>query len=540
MMRYTTIALILLILISLPVNAISGDGLRTQNFTGNRAMPSLAAADAANTSLCQQLESLVDIVNWTESMDTKYVGTIFGKTTLSDLQQGIANLTNWEDVLYWSAVTRKFRIENKTKIEWALDNAVMVSDGSLPESGNDTYGDYFSLHDRYLLYGYYWASQYSYDLSKWDLARAYYNFRVAWINHGSGFLNYYNTSYVFSGSRYYDEEAETMSCFLLFYEFGLDNALADAQKEWTYLNSKYWKDTFYPYHYWYSAIGSNWECEAGGFLEIIAWLKYYVGDLANSENLVADTQNRFLLDRWQSYQWGSFFGSPNYCVIHAYPSNGERRLENTIMAWAAILGVYDLLSASGKQNATDLLLGFDGYDPAWKLLMNSSCDLYDDAQSEFRMQSDANDSNTATSYGAALMFLMGIVPVNATLAVPIEELSFEYVYNILDPDVFNINLTARTVRVSLATNGTLAFQFNTTVYQNFSQNGTYSIQFSPDWSSITGITRVGDLPNNRIYILSTAPKPSSNLPITSIILVIFVSAIFVAFVAVIVYKRKRK
>jgi hypothetical protein len=484
----------------------------TNDSWNNATTQNPTTAGAAGV-LYQWLEFFEENVTWTESMDTEYFGYIFDKTTLADLQQGIANLTSWYDILIWSARTRKFGIENQTKIQWALDNAEMLPDGSLPYSttnpsdGNPGFG----VGQRELLYGYYWAVQYDYDLAKWNLTKAYGNFRTAWQNTGHGFLYYENTSITYTigyGPRYYDECAETIACFLLFYEFNITSALADAQTEWAYVNNNLWKNDP-PQHYMYALSRNDWECEAGGFLEICAWLGCYNSSLANATNVITDFQSRFLSNEWQSYQWTTDPSTPNYCVIHASPTNSERRLGNTIMAWASILGAFDSFSSAAKRNVTNLLSGFDGYSPAWYLLMNSSCDLYNTGSCHFRGTSTNPDyTNQNTALAATLMFVMGIVPINATLAVPIEELHYEYVYNMLDHDLFNINLTARSVTLSIGKAGTVGFQFNSTIYCSFSKDGVYRVEFNSDWSNVTIVARIGDLPSNRKYLF----QAFSNVP----------------------------
>jgi hypothetical protein len=105
---------------------------------------------------------------------------------------------------------------------------------------------------------------------------------------------------------------------------------------------------------------------------------------------------------------------------------------------------------------------------------------------------------------------MGSVPVTETKAVPIQEYHYEYTYNMLDHDLFNINLTAREVTLSIAESGTVAFIFNSTVNQSFSQDGTYTVQFSTDWNSIISVTRISDLPNDRKYLLQATTPPQNS------------------------------
>ncbi|MGD0495160.1 MAG: hypothetical protein ABSB28_03865 [Candidatus Bathyarchaeia archaeon] len=483
------------------------------------------------------LDYFASSVNWTESMDTKYLGYIFGETTLADLQQSIGTMTNWQDVLTWSARLHKYDgsngyTDNQTKIQWALDNATMLTSQGLPNSTNlgSPTSDYFSVYNREWLWGYYWAINYGYDLSKWNLTLAYSNFRTAWVNHGSGFLWYYTTTSVYdAGPRYYDEEAETIACFLQFYDFNVTNALQDAQTEWNRVNQNarsggWWNsgnETELAHYQYLNGTGvgpDRWECEAGGFLEIAAWLKYENGSTAYSTNLLTDFENRFLSSLWQSPQWN------NYVVVHAYSqfgfSNPQLRLPNTLMAWTSMLGMFNLFNATYQHDITNLLQGYTAsnitYSPAWNLLMFNST-LFSSDTYQFALTSPSGTTtNIATALATALMFELGLVPINATLAVPIEEMHYEYTYNMLDHDLFNINLTARNVTLSIAKNGTVAFIFNSTINWSFSQDGVYVVEFSTDWNSITSVARIGDLPSNRKYLLQAfiTLSPHSSLGTT--------------------------
>jgi hypothetical protein len=443
--------------------------------------------------------NLVNTVNWTESVDTIYAGLMYGKTNISDMVSCINNMTNWQDVLRWTARCRKFGsiVENEGKIKWALDTVVMLSDGSLPSSiGSNTSSDFYSVYDGEFMYGYYYANLYSYDLSKWNVTLAYDNFKQAYVNTGHGFLEYYNTACTLSiTDRYYDEEAQSMRVFLLFYQLGnISSALWDAETVWTYLNNHYWTSDFYSY----TQRSMEWECEFGGFLQLASWLSETDRSVSDMSRLVKDIVNRFLTQRWDSPQWNG-----TYVCVHA-STNNQTRLENTIMSWTALFSINNLYDYTTQQCLIDLLSGHSGLDPAWKLLRSSNASLFDTSSEQFRWHSNSAPSNLATAYGCLLSFLLCIVPINATLAVPIEELHYQYIYNMLDYQLFNISLTSRTVTISIFKSGTIEFIFNGTTYQSFPKNGTYQIVFNPDWSSINSTTRISDLPTNRLYVADVA------------------------------------
>ena len=234
-----------------------------------------------NDPLISNLIDMANKVNWTETIETAYLGTMFGKTTMTDLLNAIAASTSWQDVLTWSAITIKFGIENETKIKWALDKATMLA--GLPYVAGADYSGFLCM-DRSFLYGYHWADQYSYLQDKWNLTAAFNNFASAYNWTGHGFLCYYNASYTKSieyGPRYFDECAQTLAAFLVFNEVcNVSEALTYAETEWKWLNNNLWctDPTYGEPHFAYalaeSWMGQGWECSGGAFLQIIGWLKH--------------------------------------------------------------------------------------------------------------------------------------------------------------------------------------------------------------------------------------------------------------------------
>jgi hypothetical protein len=178
--------------------------------------------------------------------------------------------------------------------------------------------------------------------------------------------------------------------------------------------------------------------------------------------------------------------------------NPQLRLEDTVMAWTAILGSYGKLNGTYQSDVQNMLIGTTS---AWSELLQS--DLCGSNFPYFSEDSFSQPNNDSTATGADLLSLLGIVPQTAALAVPLQENSYEDIYNILDPQLFNINLTTNVITVSLATAGTLNFQFNQTVNDSFKTAGIYNVQFSSDWNTITNTTFVSTLPPNREYMYNS-------------------------------------
>ena len=240
-------------------------------------------------------------------------------------------------------------------------------------------------------------------------------------------------------------------------------------------------------------------------MQIALKLLHVDSSLPDVQNLLGDIENRFLQEQWLSPQWTPVLGGPSsYVVVHMASGNSQLRLENTVMAWAAIFGVYGELNSTYQSDVQSMLAGTN---PAWsELLQSGLCGSYFPS---FQEHSDSGVSNDATATGADLLFMLGIVPLTATLAVPVQENSYEDIYNMLDPGLFSINLTTNVVTVSLATAGTLNFQFNQTVIGGFNAPGVYNVQFSSDWNTILSIIFVSSLPSNRQYVYTTLNPPPS-------------------------------
>jgi hypothetical protein len=472
------------------------------------SIPEVHAAED-NSSLIGNLETIVNSVNYTNDIDAVYQGMIVGETSMQQLINVYNALTNPTIILQWTPILSKLGYVNQTTIEWALDNQQMMSDG-LPYTWWDGFHETFLVDDRYMILGYGYAIQYNYDLNKWNLTRAYISFKSAvnasaypallWIDQ-DGVT--YTIGY---GPRYYVECAQTIDCFLDFYSLGITTALNDALATWLWVNNNLWSGT----HYNYARGWAGYECGAGGFFQIALKLWHVDSSLPDIPNLFADIENRFLQEQWLSPQWTTKLGgASSYVVVHMASGNSQLRLESTVMAWAAILGSYGELSTTYQSDVQSMLTGTT---PAWWELLQSP--LCGSSFPYFSELSGSGPSNDATATGADLLFMLGIVPQTAVLAVPIEENSYDYIYHMLDPDLFNINLTANVVTVSLGTAGTLNFQFNQTVTGSFSTSGIYTVQFSSDWNTILNITFVSTLPSNRQYMY-TIPLSDYSSYITS-------------------------
>jgi len=476
-----------------------------------------ALAQQSTPTLASTIESLINNINFTADLDTAYMGLGFGVDTLQSFQSMVDALpsSQWSTILYWYAVLDKFNVANQTTIERALDAASMLPNG-LPDETVDSDGNpCFLIYDRYLIYGYYWANEYQYDQSKWNLTQAYSSFDAA--------VTYSQTHYTtpplwiygddtakpFSG-RYYDETGESLDCYLEFYKFGVTQALNKAAALWNFENSYYWNGSYYGY------TGANclFECEAGGFEQIIWKLFDYDPSIPNVQNLITDINTRYLNSLWNSPQW------LDYVVQHAN-ANPQRRLENTQMSWQSIIAAYSLLSPSSQADVQELLNGTayglvngnNEVEPAWSLLSNPAADLYDPTTGLYSIYSGVTPSNSASALAANLLMDLGIIQTSAALAVPIEELHYEYTYNIIDEDLYAMDFNTDSIKIPIISPGELTFLYGSTpVTCCFNQIGIWNITFTTDWNKVINASCIGPLPSNRMYCPTSLNNEPNNPP----------------------------
>src|SRR5271157_1770261 len=137
--------------------------------------------------------------------------------------------------------------------------------------------------------------------------------------------------------RFYDECAETIDCYLIFYELNISSALTDALQTWNWVNSNDWDNS--SGHYTYTPAQDWYECEGAFFPQIAAILQYFDWNAGNISRTTLDVYSRFLASEWASPQWTLSTGTLEYAVVHANPGQGQVRLENTFGAWFMMLGL---------------------------------------------------------------------------------------------------------------------------------------------------------------------------------------------------------
>ncbi len=507
----------------------------------------ITTVEAAN--VWSQVENYTQTMLDQQTSGGSYVSVT---TSLSNLIDGFNAATNPELVLSYSSYCNKLNITRQAAIKNALGNYTMV--GYLPFTGNDSYLSQgitpaFSPGSKWALYGFWynnasWIGSYQ-NNTKWNITAAYNQFDTAvnWsvANYGPTgskglplFMYSNNTGFTY-GNRYYDEVACTLDCYMIFYTLlNVSDALNKVLYWWSYVNTNFWDGTYYHY----TPVQSLYECESSFFLKVISIIKYNQSDLGNWTNVLDDIGNRFLSNGWNSKQWLDYTNNvTSYVVTHAWGTagqpNNQRRLANTLAAWQTLLGCYAKLNSTYQANMKDMLYGNSNVQPAWANLLSpdnasfasaypnsTGAGLFNITSNLFSFSSADNNyafanNYNATAIGEELLFMLGIVPGNTTVAFPLEELGYEYLYD-ADPVLlqFQLNSTLKEIRISVigSDNGTLTFQYGTSpITVTFNGSGVYYVRFTNSWNMLLNSSYPsyqGALPTNVIYFSSLNPPPT--------------------------------
>jgi hypothetical protein len=238
----------------------------------------------------------------------------------------------------------------------------------------------------------------------------------------------------------------------------------------------------------------DFECSAAFFLKITSIMKYYIPNIADYSLVLQDIGNRFLSNEWNSYQWLSATNSiTTYVVTHDYAHNSQTRLEETLGAWQALLGAFENFNSTYDSNMEDMLLGntTKNIQPAWSLFMGSAAGLFVSSSDMFAPDGPGATQSAATTDATAqaeiVMFLMGIVPQTTTIAFPLEELGYEYIFDV-NPVLMSFNWAARQITIPVVHAGMMTFQYGQSpVTYTFNQSGVYTISFTSSWNMISGV-----------------------------------------------------
>ena len=204
--------------------------------------------------------------------------------------------------------------------------------------------------------------------------------------------------------------------------------------------------------------------------------------------------------------WSAKLWSPGAYVVRHAESNPEKRLENTVTAWAAMHSYYGLMDDSMKSNFINLLTGSPN---AWQGLINYS-NMY--GEGRFRWRENQNYTDDATCGGAMTLFLNGIVPDSGSLAIPVIDEVYQDWYSMFPASHFRFDYESKTIRIPVWA-GKINFIFGTeTASYVFPDNGIYEVHFSTDWNNVTNANKIISLSEQLVYLNPVVDNPPSSLP----------------------------
>jgi hypothetical protein len=450
---------------------------------------------AEQPTLADQLNTTLNTVNWTspESLFVPHFGLIFARE--SNYDAALATIPNFQTLIQMKRIAEidgfNSSLLNQT-VANAMDNQQMT--GHWPYTGSNELLVYW----RFLVFAYNYAAELGGNMSKWNSTLAYQEYLncwqhdhdFLWFSPATGATNDFN-------NRYYDENAEVLSIFLKFYQTGMPEALDYANQMWTHLCESHWSGSYFPY----TGNSGQVECEAGHFAEIIAELYAANGyDLPNfPDYILQDLNYKFL----SGGNWSGKLWSPGGYVVRHAESNSERRLENTVTAWAAMHSYYTVMNDSMKSNFIKLLTGTPN---AWQGIVNNS-NLYSDGRFRWRDHLGYPYSDAATCAGAMILFLNGIVPDSGSLAIPVIDEYYQDWYSMFPASNFRFDYESQTIRIPVWA-GKLNFIFGTEIASyTFPEDGIYEVQFSPDWNNVTNANKISPLSEQFTYL-----PPAENQP----------------------------
>ena len=469
---------------------------------------------AEQPTLADQLNMTLNTVDWSSptSLVVPHFGLIFARE--SNYAAALAVTPNFRRLLQLKRLAEIDGV-NSSLINQQVAEA--MTDQQMTGHWPDFDPKGVLVYWRFLVFAYAYAAELGLNVSKWNSTLAFQEYLNCWQNDhdflwfkpATGTTNDYN-------NRYYDENAEVLSIFLKFYQTGTPEALNYSNQMWQHLCDSHWAGNHFPY----APTWPQAECEAGSFAEIIAELY-----AANNQSLphfpdyiLQDLDYKFL----SGGDWSAKLWSPGAYVVRHAESNSERRLENTVNAWAALHSYYAVMNESMKADFIKLLTG---PPTAWQGLINNS-NLY--SEGRFRWRESQNYTDAATCGGAMIMFLNGIVPDSGSLAIPVIDEVYEDWYSMFPQSNFRFNYENQTIRIPVW-KGKLTFTFGTeTASYTFPEDGIYEVQFNANWNNVTGATKISPLNEQFSYLPpaepqnpqptpspSPSPSPPSQSPLTS-------------------------
>lgn len=382
------------------------------------------------------------------------------------------------------------RIINSSVIT-ALQNFHMC--GSFPITMS--YNNSFILYDRYMINAYRYAKEL--NVSGWDINQSYLDFvqeymkppnnsqygEMLWINPQ---MNYSESQ----SSRYYDEHAETLDMFLEFALAGINESAKYADDAWISTQS-HWDGSIYGYR----TSSGDVECEMGNFAQVISEYRNYRGDIPYFSRVIADLENKLLIEGFDSRGWGTVG------VIQHASDNTQLRLGETLGNLLALQMFYPYFNNNAQSSFRDML----GTN-SWQGLIASP--LFDNNRFQWNNDTTFGFDSDASNVGLMTLFLSGVIPTTGNLAINASEERYPDYRTCFPTSQWQFNYQNKMIRIPVKA-GTLSFIFGSRqVNENFGSDGVFEVYFADDWNRIVLVKKVANI--NTVSLqpvtLETIPK----------------------------------
>jgi len=407
----------------------------------------------------------------------------------------------------------------------ALENIPMTGNLPVTYTGKDALNS-FMLHDRYMINMYRYAQ--THNITKWNINAAYNDFTKAYNTPPAGsvsgemlWIKPQQNQAQSHTSRYYDEHAETLSMFLLFALNGIEDAMTYAEDTWKN-TQEHWNGQTYGY----TGKNAMVECEMGNFAQIITQYKNTQNNIPHFDRVITDLENKLLTNQYNSPGWG------NIGVIKHADINHQNRLYETMGNLIALQILYPQFTEGNQTNFQNMLTN------GWQGLTNSS--LFKNNKFSFMDTSAGiagNYNDQATILGAMTLFLYGITPQTGSLSINANEERYHDYRTCFQTTQWQFNYTNHSIRIPI-NKGNLTFNFGTQkITQHFPEDGTYHIQFSNDWNTITTTQKITEN-NNTTPPNNTTPKQSTYTP--HLIAGLTSSSIIITITSLLLFKKHNK
>ena len=350
-------------------------------------------------------------------------------------------------------------------------------------------GQWYCIYHREAAHGYRWAS--SNLQSKWNPTAAISQIDSILRNHGTlGTHIAYNLSTGFDTYfRYYDDTAQTIAWLL---QMGGTSAISACDLIWNFQQDYFWNGQYYGYD-----GKSRMETEVGPFALVSGRYLMTKGTFNQyGQRIVSDLNAKLLVNGYSSPLW-------NHYSLNHVPGYDERRLENAVAAWGALHAYYPQMTSTMQTT----LQGMCGV--GWRGLLAESGN-FDPATNMFRIWETRSPDMYATGVGLMYLFLNGIVPKTGSLAIPLNDESYEETAAWSPATMFRFDYNNRQIRIPVNA-GQLDFLFGSgRASYTFPSTGVYTVTFSNDWNTVVSANSIGSLDSQFKYIPSgSTPPPSS-------------------------------